>query len=284
MNRNVFIASLVAAFLLVSGVQAQPKVVTIKGSDTMVNLGASWAEAYMKLHPGVRISVTGGGSGTGVAALLNRTTDIAQVSREMGSKEVAHARARGVRAFRIAVAMDGLAVVVHKSNPIKSLTMEQLAAIYTGRITDWKQLGGKAGKIFCISRESNSGTHVLFKEVVLGNGNYRPDALMLPSTMAIQMEVERTPRAIGYGGEAYFQGRSNLKILPISIGGGAKAIFPSEANVQSGKYPISRALNFYTNGKPQGVVMSFIRYCKSPAGQKIVRLVGFVPLKVGGKP
>jgi phosphate transport system substrate-binding protein len=271
--------AVVAGALIGSTANAQKKgTIVIKGSDTMVNLGAAWAEAYMKQNPSVSVSVTGGGSGTGIAAFLNGTCDIAQSSRPMSIREVDASKQRNVLPKRTPVALDGLAVVVHTSNPLDSLSKDQVAAIFTGRISDWSQVGGKAGRIVVLSRESNSGTHVFFRENVMGNLNYRPDALMMPSTKAIQQEVTNNPNAIGYGGEAYFKGRPNCKLLPIAPKKGAEPVAPTNANVISGKYPISRPLNFYTPGAPKGLVGDFVKFCLSEAGQRIVEQVGYVPL------
>jgi phosphate transport system substrate-binding protein len=255
----------------------------IKGSDTMVNLSQAWAEAFMNSHPGPSVSVTGGGTGTGIAALLNGTCDLANASRPMSEKEMQLARSKNIDPQTHDVAMDGLAIAVHSSNPIKSLAMPQLARIYTGKIDDWQQVGSKAGKIVVLSRESSSGTYVFFREHVMDNEPYRPDALLLPSTRAIEQELSQNPNGIGYGGEAYFNGKPSLKILPISAGEGKPAISPSNENVTSGKYPVARKLYVYSSGEPTGVAAEFLQFCRGPEGQKIVEQIGYVPLPAPGK-
>jgi phosphate transport system substrate-binding protein len=245
----------------------------------MVNLSQAWAEGYMRTRPGVRVSVTGGGTGTGIAALINGTCDVANASREMKKGEWQALKNRGVKAVQIAVAKDGLAIAVHSSNPIKSLTLPQIADIYTGKITNWAQLGGKPGRIVVLSRESSSGTYAFMREHVMGNQPYTPNALLMPATRMIQEEISKNPNAIGYGGEAYFKGKPNVRMLPVAFASGQKPVFPTEANVVSGKYPISRPLLVYCKANAAAVVFDFIRYCKSAAGQALVRKIGYVPLK-----
>jgi phosphate transport system substrate-binding protein len=266
-----------AGMLLGSPVSAQ-KSLQVKGSDTMVNLSQAWAEAFMKAHPGTSISVTGGGTGTGIAAFLNGTCDLANASRPMSAREVDQARTRNVFPKPNAVAMDGLAVSVHSSNPLQNLTKQQVAAIYTGSISDWSQVGGKPGKIVVLSRESSSGTYGFFREHVLGNRPYRPDAQLMPSTRAIQQELSNNPNAIGYGGEAYFKGKPSIKILPISAAKGKPAIYPSNENVTTGKYPIARKLFVYSRGTPSGLAAQFIKFCQGGQGQQIVEQIGYVAL------
>jgi phosphate transport system substrate-binding protein len=186
---------------------------------------------------------------------------------------------RGVKAVQIAVAKDGLAIAVHSSNPVRSLTRQQIADIYTGRITDWAQVGGKPGRIVVLSRESSSGTYAFMREHVMGNQPYRPDALLMPATRMIQDELTKNPNAIGYGGEAYFISKRNVKMLPVAQAPGQKSVFPTEANVISGKYPISRPLLVYCKATASPAVKDFITYCRSAAGQALVRKIGYVPLK-----
>jgi phosphate transport system substrate-binding protein len=250
----------------------------IKGSDTMVNLSQAWAEAYMKSHPGASISVTGGGSGVGIAAFLNGTCDIANASRPMSQREIDQAKQRNMVPKATTGALDGLAIAVNSSNSLDSITMPDLASIFTGKTTDWGKIGGRPGRIVVLSRESNSGTHVFFKEHVLNNAQYAASALFLPSTKAIQQELSNNQAAIGYGGEAYFKNKPNVKILPVATKKGAPAIYPSNENVSSHKYPISRGLFMYTAGAPKGLAADFIKFCLSPEGQQIVSQIGYVPL------
>jgi phosphate transport system substrate-binding protein len=251
----------------------------IKGSDTMVNLSQAWAEAFMQAKPGTAISVTGGGSGTGVAAFLNGTCDIANSSRPMSAREIDQAKQRNVVPKATTCALDGLAIAVHSSNPLENIAMEQIAGIFTGKITDWSKIpGSRSGRIVALSRESNSGTHVYFKEHVLKNAQYGASVLFMPSTKAIQQEISNNAAAIGYGGEAYFKNKPNVKILPVSPRKGAPAVYPSNENVANKSYPISRGLYMYTAGSPKGLAGEFIKFCLSPEGQRIVQQIGYVPL------
>jgi len=253
------------------------RAVTVKGSDTMVILGQRFAEIYMQRHPGTVIQVTGGGSGTGIAALINGTTDIAQSSRPIKPAEAEQVRAKfGVEVMEIPVALDGLAVYVHESNPVEELSLAHLKAIYTGRITNWKEVGGPDLPIVLYSRENNSGTYVYFKEHVLENADFAPTTQTLPGTAAVINAVAKDPKAIGYGGIAYGTG---IKALKIRKDATAPAVAPTLEDVLSGRYPISRQLYFYTVGKPSNpVVRDFIRWVLSPEGQAVVKDVGYYPL------
>lgn len=255
-----------------------PRSITVKGSDTMVILGQTWAEAYMKKHPDVSISVQGGGSGTGIAAFITRRCDICQSSRKMSGKEVQQCKDRNIVSRATVLAMDGISIAVHRSNPVDSLTLNQLQDVYTGKLRNWKQAGGKDAPIVVLSRESSSGTYIYFQELVLKNQTYARTALLMPSTKAIQQEISNNPNAVGYGGVAYFKGKKNVKIIPISKGKGSPAVEPTDGNVISGRYPIARPLFLYTAGKPKGVIGDYIRFCLSPEGQKIVSQVGYVPI------
>jgi len=255
----------------------------IKGSDTMVNLGQAWAEAYMKQNPGISASVTGGGSGTGITALLNNTCDIAEISREMKESEIKIAESKGFVPNKIVVALDGLAVVVNPANKISELTIDQLADIFTGKIRNWKDLGGRDAKIVLLSREVNSGTHVYFKEHVLRKGKadgkeeFTPEALLLSSSQAIADEVSQNLDAIGYYGMGYITPKE--KTIKIAKDAHSPAILPTTENVMSGAYPISRPLLMYTKGAPAGMTKAFIEYVLSPAGQQVVQRLDFVPVR-----
>lgn len=262
---------------------AKSNSIQVKGSDTMVNLGQAWAEAYMEKDPQELVAVTGGGSGTGVASLISGTCDIAMSSRTIKGKEIELARAKGFEPKEIKVALDGIAIVVNPKNPVSQLTMGQLADIFTGRITDWKQVGGRGGKIVLLSREVNSGTHVYFKEHVLRKGDsgskeeFAPSALMLPSSQAIADEVASNPAAIGYYGMGYI----SAKQKPVSVAKDENSPYeqPTMENVIKGVYPISRPLLLFTKGEPQGAVKKFVDFCLSPEGQEIVKKTDFVPVK-----
>ncbi len=252
------------------------KAITIKGSDTMVILGQRWAETYMGQHPNLRLQVTGGGSGTGIAALINGGTDICEASRPMTETEKNLVRERrGKDVQEIPVALDGVAIYVNESNPIKELTPAQLKAIYTGRLTNWREVGGSDGKIVPYSRENNSGTYVFFKEHVLNNEDYAREIQTLPGTAAVVNAVSKDPASIGYGGIAYAQG---IRAVPVRPDNGSAAVQPSLETVQSGKYPLSRDLFFYTAGPPEGDVKAFIDWVLSQEGQKICEMVGYYPL------
>lgn len=254
--------------------------ITIKGSDTMVHLVSSWAEYYMKAHPNVEISVTGGGSGTGVAALLNGTTDICAASRDMKGKEYKLAQDKGMTPKEFSVARDGLAVVMHKYNPVKALTMEQLMKLFTGAVTNWKQLGGPDQPILILSRESNSGTYVFFQEHVLKKKDYAASARLMPASSSIIQSVENDKWAIGYVGLGYAtEAGDKIQILAVKKDDAAQAILPSNATVSSGDYPIARPLHLYTSGEPVGAVKAFIDFCYTPEGQKIVTDTGYIGVK-----
>lgn len=252
---------------------------TLKGSDTMVILGQAWAEAYMKSHEGSSISVQGGGSGTGISALINGMTDICESSRAMKDKEISQCKDRNFTPIAATVALDGISIAVSTSNPITSISEEQLKGIYTGRITNWRQVGGHDGQIVVLSRENTSGTYVYFQEHVLQNERYAPTVLTLPSTKAIQQEVTNNANAIGYGGVAYFHHKRNVKVIPVSKTKGSPAIEPTDANIKSGKYPISRPLYLYTAGRAKGLAADFIKFCLSPQGQETVERVGYVRVR-----
>jgi len=282
-----FIIVTTLTLLLLSGCarksNEQSNSLQIKGSDTMVNLGQAWAEAYMKQNPGTSIAVTGGGSGTGISAMVNNTCDIAEVSREMKESEIILVESKGFTPKKIIVALDGLAVVVNPKNNISELSIDQLADVFTGKIKNWKELGGRDAKIVLLSREVNSGTHVYFKEHVLRHGKadgkeeFASEALLLSSSQAIADEVSQNLDAIGYYGMGYITAKE--KALKISKEKNAPAISPTMDNVISGAYPISRPLLMYSKGEPKGLVKSFIDYVLSPAGQEIVKKLDFVPVQ-----
>lgn len=257
--------------------------IQIKGSDTMVNLGQAWAEAYMQKHGEVLIAVTGGGSGTGISALLSGTCDIAETSRKMKEKEVQEAEKNGIEPLELTVALDGIAVAVNTQNPVSQLTIDQLADIFTGKIKNWKEIGGNDLPIVLLSREVNSGTHVYFKEHVLRKGDekrtdeFDKGALLMPSSQAIADELAQNPNAIGYYGMGYTNPRE--KTLAIAKDSSSSYYVPNIENVVSGHYYISRPLLMYTNGQPKGLVKDFIDFVLSDAGQETVKQLDFVPNK-----
>lgn len=247
----------------------------------MVNLALAWAEAYMALHPEVRISVTGGGSGTGIAALINGTAHIANASRAMKPEEIEAARANGITPVEFTVALDAIAVVVHPSNPVNQLTLAQISAIYTGKITNWNQVGGEDRPIVLLSRESNSGTYMYFLEHVIRLGDpksdllFSPETLLMPSSEGISAEVRQNPNAIGYDGLGYVT--PDQKVIAVGVDEGGPFIRPSVETVNDGSYPISRPLYMYTAGEPQGAVRAYMDWILTE-GQAIVPTLGFVPL------
>ena len=252
------------------------------GSDTLVNLALAWAENYMGAHPEVSVSVTGGGSGTGIASLINKTVDIANASRAMKKEEIDAAKKNGVDPVEHTVARDAIAVVVHPSNPVQGLTIPQLADIYTGKITNWKEVGGKDLPIVLLSRESNSGTYVYFLENVVRQGKkndimFSPDTLLMPSSEGISNEVRQNPNAIGYDGLGYVT--SDQKVLAVAKDAASPPVLPSVATVNDKTYPISRPLYMYTAGEPQGVVKTYLDWILGPEGQVVVPTLGFVPLQ-----
>jgi phosphate transport system substrate-binding protein len=255
---------------------AASRSITVKGSDTMVILGQRWAETYMKKYAEKRIQVTGGGSGTGIAALINGGTDICEASRHMTDKEKEMVRKRhGEGVSEIPVALDGVAVYVPESSSIQALTRAQLKSIYTGTINNWQDVGGPDQRIVAYSRENNSGTYVFFKEHVLDNEDFARDIQTLPGTAAVVNAVSKDPASIGYGGIAYATG---IKALPIKRDDSSAGTIPSLETVENGSYPLSRQLFFYTVGPPEGEIKAFIDWVLSPEGQEICEEVGYYPL------
>jgi phosphate transport system substrate-binding protein len=260
---------------------APTAVIQNKGSDTLVNLALAWAEKYMNLHPEVRISVTGGGSGTGIAAMINGTVDIANASREMKPEEVAAAEKNGIEPVEFTVARDAIAVVVNPSNPVSGLTLQQISDIYTGEITNWHQVGGEDRPIVLLSRESNSGTYVYFLENVIRLGKksdllFSADTLLMPSSEGISVEVRQNRNAIGYDGLGYVT--PDQKMIAVARDANSPYVLPSVATVNNGSYPISRPLYMYTAGQPTGAVKAYLDWILGE-GQGLVAELGFVPLK-----
>lgn len=253
-----------------------------KGSDTLVNLALAWAERYREIHPDISIAVTGGGSGTGIAALINGTVDIANASRQMNEEEIAEARANGIEPVEFIVAIDAIAVVVHPDNPVDRLTLAQLADIFTGRITNWQEVGGYDTPIILVSRETNSGTHVYFLEEVVRGGDennqdiFAPQTLLMPSSVGITSEVRRNPRAIGYDGLGYVT--EDEKVIAVAADANGPYILPTVETGADGTYPIARGLYMYTAGEPAGVIADYLHWLQGPEGQAIVAELGFVPL------
>lgn len=252
---------------------------TIAGSDTMVILAQRFAETYMRTHPGTTIQVSGGGSGTGIAALVNGTTTIADASRAMKDDEKARVLSqRHAPAHETRVALDALAVYVHASNQVPPLTLEQLSGIYRGQITNWKDVGGADRRIILYSRENNSGTYVYFKEHVLHDADFATTAQTLPGTAAVINAVSRDPGGIGYGGIAYARGVRAVSL----VGTAGTPVAPTMETATSGAYPLARFLFMYTAGEPTDTAKDFLDWVVSPVGQALVEPVGFYPVPRGG--
>ncbi len=253
------------------------KPVTIKGSDTMVIMNARLAETFMAKQPGTTIQVTGGGSGVGIAALINGTTDIAASSRPIKTSEVDKLKARfATTGFAYPIARDGLSVYLNASNAVKELTLAQLRDIYTGKVTNWKQVGGKDATIILYSRENSSGTYQYFKDNVLMGKDYSPRAQTLQGTAAVVNAVAQDANGIGYGGAAYAKG---IKFAAVKKDEKSPAILPSLETVRSGQYPITRFLYLYTRVKAAKEMKAFIDWAVGPEGQAIVTQVGYFPVK-----
>ncbi|MEJ2207902.1 MAG: phosphate ABC transporter substrate-binding protein [Anaerolineae bacterium] len=254
-----------------------------KGSDTMVNLALAWAQAYGQIRPDVQIAVTGGGSGTGIAALINGTVDMANASRQIKPEERQEALDNGIDPVEHVAAGDAIAIVVHPSNPVDGLTIPQLSEIYAGKITNWQEVGGEDRPIVLLSRESNSGTHVFFLENVVRRGeagNHRlfsPDTLLMPSSEGISAEVRQNPNAIGYDGLGYVT--SDQKVVAVAVEAGAPYVLPTVETARDGSYPIARLLYIYTAGQPTGEIAEYLAWIQGEQGQAIVRELGFVPLQ-----
>ncbi len=260
---------------------SQAKYIENKGSDTIVNLALAWAEKYQNEHSEVRISVTGGGSGTGIASLINKTVDIANASRQIKAEEAEEAKSNGVEPIEHIIARDAIAVIVNPENPVNQLTLKQISDIYSGKITNWSEVGGDDRPIVRLSRETNSGTHVYFLETVLRLGSkedktlFSTDTLLLPSSEGIIAEVRQNPNAIGYDGLGYVP--KDLKMIAIAKEAGGAYVLPSIATVNDKTYAIARDLYMYTNGEPTGVIKEYLDWIISPEAQQIVADLGFVP-------
>lgn len=275
MKTKLICAAFVGAVLTV-GIGIAGRTITLKGSDTMVILGQRWAETFMASNKEAVIQVTGGGSGTGIAALINGSADIAQSSRAMKDKEKLEVKTkRGAAPAEIATAMDGLAIYVHEANPIAKLAIPKIKEIYQGDILNWKDLGGPDEEIVVYSRENNSGTYAYFKEHVLMTEDFAPGVQTLPGTASIINAVSKDEWSIGYGGIGYSSG---VKILAVANNDSSAYFEPTEANVESGQYPLARPLFWYTIGEPTGEIKNLVDWVLSPAGQKVVTDVGYYPL------
>ena len=254
-----------------------------KGSDTLVNVAQAWAEAYREVNADIAVAVSGGGSGTGISAMMNGTVDIANASRKMKEKEIALAKKNGIEPIEFIVGYDALAVYVHKDNPIESITIAQLADIYgeNGQTTKWSQLGvtlpdGVDDEIIRVSRQNNSGTFAYFRDAVLGKGNnYKLGSVDMHGSKDVVETVHKTPSAIGYSGLAY--ATDEVRMVPVSADGGAPVV-PSVSTASDRTYPIARPLFMYTAGQPAGAIKEYMDWILSAAGQKIIEEKGYAPV------
>jgi phosphate transport system substrate-binding protein len=284
MKRYLSIAtSLLATALLTANATHARELIQNKGSDTLVNVAQAWAEAYPKVNPDVAVAVSGGGSGTGIAAMINGTVDIANASRSMKDKEKKLAEKNGQNPVEHVVGYDALAVFLHKDNPVKSMSLEQLKDIYgrNPKVTKWSDMGitvpGCKDEIVVVSRQNNSGTYAYFKKAVLGKkGKYRQGTLDMHGSKDVVDLVEKTPCAIGYSGLAY--ATDHIKMACID-GGGAACVNPSVSTASDRSYPIARPLFMYTNGAPQGAIKDYMDWILSDAGQCILSNKGYAPVR-----
>ena len=291
MNRPLLITTIIAMIFLSScgpassaetASDSQAGYIENKGSDTIVNLALAWAEKYQDEHPNIRISVTGGGSGTGIASLINGTVDLANASRQIKQEEIDQAESNGVEPVEHVIARDAIAVIVNPENPVSQLTLKQISDIYSGKITNWKEVGGDDRPIVKLSRETNSGTHVYFLETVIRLGDsknetlFSMDTLLLPSSEGIIAEVRQNPNAIGYDGLGYVP--DDLKMIAIAEVEGGEYVLPSIPTVNDKTYPIARDLYMYTNGQPEGLLKEYLDWIMSDEAQEIVAELGFVPV------
>ena len=276
MNKRIRFATVVLATVM-TAVTAQAGTVTVKGSDTMVILAQKWAEVYMGQRPDIKIQVTGGGSGVGFAALQDQKTDLADASRPIKAKETeACVKAFGKRPKEYKVCVDGLSVYVNNSNPIKQLSVGQLADIFTGKIINWKELGGSDTQIRLYSRENSSGTYEFFKEHVLKGKDFAASAQTMPGTAALVQAVENDIKGIGYGGAAYGAG---AKTVAVSKDASSPAVLPSEETVLNQSYPIWRYLYVYVNpALDKGEIAAYLKWIRSDDGQKVVKEINYYPL------
>ncbi|MDO4692885.1 MAG: PstS family phosphate ABC transporter substrate-binding protein [Porphyromonadaceae bacterium] len=272
MNKRI---SLLVAVMCLAGLSLQAQ--RIKGSDTVLPLTQKAAESYTKSNPKATTTVSGGGSGVGISALQSGSADIAQASRRVKFAERQKLQADGERLVEVTIAYDALALVIHPSNRVDRLTREQLEGIFTGRITNWKEVGGKDMPIVPYARETSSGTYEFFREIVLNKKNYKDGIMSMPATGAIIQSVNQTPGAIGYVGLAYLSDKT--KTVAVSFDAGKTYTLPSLANARNKSYPIVRPLYYYYLSKAASTARPFVDYVLSAQGQRIVQEVGFIPIK-----
>jgi phosphate transport system substrate-binding protein len=277
MKKNRISIAIVLITVLITGAAfMQQTKITVKGSDTMVILAQRWAEIYMTKNPAVAIQVTGGGSGVGIAALINGTTDMATSSRPIKSTEVEKLKERyNTLGVQIPCAKDGITIFLNESNKVKELTLKQLSDIYQAKITNWKQVGGEEAPIKLYGRENSSGTYAFFKDEVI-KGDYAASCQTLPGTAAVVNAVKKDKYGIGYGGAAYAAGVKHCLVKRDDKTAGTQ---PTAENIAKNEYPITRYLYLYMRNKPTGEMKKYIDWILSPEGQKIITAVGYFPVK-----
>lgn len=276
MNKSILTRA-VFALASLAPIAMAAQSITVKGSDTMVILAQRWAEKYMEAHPDVTIQVTGGGSGTGISALINGTTDICNASRKMKAAERDKLKQRfSSLGVEIPSAKDGLAVYLHESSPVSELTLAQAKDIYTGKVTNWKDVGGPDAKIVLYGRENNSGTYVYFRDNVLKGADFASAMQSLPGTAAVVNAVSKDKLGIGFGGAAYAKG---IKFAKMKKDAQSSAFEPNQESIKNGDYPITRYLYMYLKSRPTGGLKEYIDWTLSPEGQAIVSQVGYFPVK-----
>jgi phosphate transport system substrate-binding protein len=274
MKRKIMICLL--AFGLFGFAPAR-QVITVKGSDTMVILAQRWAESYMTKHPDILVQVTGGGSGTGISSLINGTTDICTASRPMKASEKDKMKIRyKTMGVEIKAAKDGLSIYLNDANPVNELTLKQIKDIFTGKIKNWKDVGGKNARIILYGRENNSGTYVFLKDYVLNGADYTKMVQSLPGTASVVNAVARDKNGIGYGGDAYGKG---IKIAAIKKDDKTQGIKPNDQSIKDNSYPITRYLYLFVRNRPSGLLKDYIDWILSREGQSIVKKVGYFPVK-----
>jgi len=274
MVKKLLLASIMCLVFSINIAVAAENVV-IKGSTTVLPIAQAALEAYMKAHPGVNISLSGGGSGEGIKALIDKSADIATSSREIKDKEVELAKSRGINPVAYTVAIDALTPIVHPKNKVNGLTIDQLSQMYQGKITNWKEVGGDDLQIVVVSRDSSSGTFETWGHLVLNNAKVTPKAQLQASSGAVVQAVSKNRYAISYVGIGYL----NKSVKALTVNG----VQASARTALSKEYLIARSLYMYTNGQPEGVVADFIKFVLSPAGQKLVAKEGFIPLTAEAK-
>ena len=282
--KEIVVSSVIAAALAAPLVTHARTVIQNKGSDTLVNVAQAWAEEYQNVSPDVAVAVSGGGSGTGIAAMINGTVDIANASRKMKDKEIKMAKDRGQNPVEHVVGYDALAVFLHPDNPLKEISISQLKDIYgrKGKARNWSDLGVtvpgcKGNEMVVVSRQNNSGTYVYFKKAVLGKkGKYRSGTLDMHGSKDVVDLVEKTPCAIGYSGLAYATDHVGLACISKDGGG---CVSPSVATAVDQSYPIARPLFMYTNGEPKGEIKNYLDWIMSDTGQCIIQKKGYAPMK-----